>query len=123
MKNKYSVVRELCLYLWHGYTSSSVAHTFRDHFFSLSADFHEYFWHSGMSNRPFTVQYINRQWAMLVLGWVTFSVHYYFSLMALQHELVDQNLFQPCLKLFKSGLNRNCVPWELPKYRIGTIHN
>ena len=39
---------------------------------------------------------VKRQWATLVLGWVTTSVHYC-CLMALQLALVDQNPFRPCL--------------------------
>ena len=46
----------------------------RDHFF-LSPDFHE-LWHSMMSICLFTE--VKRQWATLVLEWVTASVHYLF---------------------------------------------
>ena len=57
-------------------TNSSKAHTSRDHFsfFFLSLDFHE-LWPSVMTACLFTeVKAIVR--AMLVLGWVTTSVHY-----------------------------------------------
>ena len=48
-----------------------------------------------------------RQWAQLVVGWVTTSVHYFLfvSLMALQLTLVDQNPFRPCLSVSL----RSCV--------------
>ena len=51
--------------------SSNKAFTFRDSFF-LSTDFHE-LWHSMMSACLFTE--VKQQWAALVLGWVTVSVH------------------------------------------------
>ena len=41
--------------------------------FFLSPDFHE-LWHSVMSICPSTE--VKWQWATLVLGWVTASVHY-----------------------------------------------
>ena len=47
--------------------SSSKAHTSRDHFF------HE--WWCSMS-RICLLTEVKQQWAMLVLGWVTTSVHY-----------------------------------------------
>ena len=73
-------------------TSSSEAHASRNLFFCLSSDFHE-LWCSLMSTCLFTE--VKRQWATLVLGWVTASVHY-LCLMALQLALVDQNPFRPC---------------------------
>ena len=62
-------------------TSSSEARTSGDHFFYLSfffffflsPDFHE-LWYSGMSTCHITE--VKKQWAMLVLGCITASVHY-----------------------------------------------
>ena len=60
-------------------SSSSKAHVFRDHFiFNLkiffgSLDFHE-LWNSLM--RICLITDVKWQWVMLVLGWVTVSVHY-----------------------------------------------
>ena len=56
---------------------SSKARASRNHFYSfifLSTDFHE-LWCSVVSICLFTE--VKRQWATLVLGWVTASVHYY----------------------------------------------
>ena len=58
--------------------SSSEAHASRNHFFFVSyfwsPDFHE-LRHSVMSACLLTE--VKHQWAMLVLGWVTASVHYF----------------------------------------------
>ena len=55
-------------------TSSSKAHTSRDHCFRyfLSPDFHE-MWRSMISTHP--INEVKHQWAMLVLGWATVGFH------------------------------------------------
>ena len=55
--------------------SSREACASRNHFF-LSLDFHE-LWFRVMSICLFTE--VKQQWASLVLGWVTTSVHYFYS--------------------------------------------
>ena len=56
-------------------------------FIFLSPEFHE-LWHSGMTTSLITE--VKQQWATLVLGWVTASVHHS-CLMALRLMLVDGN--------------------------------
>ena len=68
--------------------SSGKIHASGDFF--LSPDFHE-LWCSMMNICLCTE--IKRQWAMLVLGWVTAVVHYSYQLMALRLMLVDRNTF------------------------------
>ena len=79
---------EVTFYVSFLIASSSEARASRDYFFFLfflSLDFHE-LWCSVMSICLFTE--VKQQWATLVLGWVTTSVHYS-CLMALWLALVD----------------------------------
>ena len=69
--------------------------------FFESPDFHE-LWPSMMSICLFTE--VKQQWATLVLGWVTASVHCSCLWWGLQLALVDENPFQPCFALFQAAV-------------------
>ena len=67
---------------------------------------------------------VKLQWAMLVLGWVTVSVHY-MSLMALQLTLLDQNPFRTCFKTISHSVTLEthyifyvCMTFVKPAYDI-----